>query len=247
MIRPRLPMRPRRSPCPRRAALVLVLGLATLVGVTELAHAQADDTEEGAEGEGKDKKKEATNTIKLVLSYGLAIAGAAVVGIGVAETFTRSLSYPSAKLGLINLLRTNPNHAEQVCRSMPGTFYEPIAAAFKTAAMIGAQQPALYPTATKPAYDGGAMMVAVKWKGVFGKAKLGAMAAAGGLALVAVGGELPVPIVLLVILVLLGLGRIFLHKAEVDRTIVLARVEVLPEVDLALAGGRYAFPPRPAA
>lgn len=235
--------RRRRRRHPRLAGLVL--GLATLCAVAGVAAAEGDDTEEGAEGEPKDVKKEASNTLKYVISYALALGGVVVVGVAVVATFKANLSYPSAKLGLINLLRSAPNNAEMVCRSMPGTFYEPLAAAFKTAAMVGQQEAAIYPTATRPAYDGGAVAVAVKWKVGFGKAKLGAMAAAGGLALVAAGGDLPIPIVILVLLVLAGLARLYVHKSEVDRTIVLARAEVLPELDRALASGRYVFPPRP--
>lgn len=229
----------------RPVLAAIVLGLALLASAAEVTYAQAVD-ENGDPIPEEKPKSDPGKTVKIVISYLLALGGVAVVSIVVVETFQKNLSYPSAKLGLINLLRTSPNNAEMVCRSMPGTFYEPLAAAFKTAAMVGPMDIATIATATRPSYDGGAMAVNIKWKTAFGKAKLGAMAAAGGLALVATGGELPILIVILVVLVLVGLGWIYAHKSNVERTIVLARNEVLPEVERALASGRYSFPPPPA-
>jgi hypothetical protein len=38
---------------------------------------------------------------------------------------------------------------------------------------------------------------------------------------------------------------LFFYKQEVDRTMILARAEILPEVDRAFVEGRYVFPPLP--
>lgn len=220
------------------AAVVLALGL--IAGAAAHAQAQPD---EATEGSPPPARPAGPGTMRLVVSYALALGGLATVAVAVLETFQRNLSYPSAKLGLINLLRTAPNNAEMVCRSMPGTFYEPLAAAFKTGAMLGRQDVAVLATATRPAYDGGAMAVKAKWKTLLGKAKLGAMAASGGLAVVGSAGAFPLPIVVLVVLVLAGMGWLLVHKAGVERTIVLARAEILPELERALASGRYVAPP----
>jgi hypothetical protein len=37
----------------------------------------------------------------------------------------------------------------------------------------------------------------------------------------------------------------FFFKAEIDRCMVRARAEILPEVDRAFVDGRYVFPPMP--
>ena len=60
--------------------------------------------------------------MKLLLSYGVAIMGLVVVGIALMKALATNLSYPGAKLMLTNLFRSNPNKAESVCKSLPGTF-----------------------------------------------------------------------------------------------------------------------------
>ena len=233
---------PRR---PRLASLALgaLLALTTLTAVSDVAFAQ--DAEEGEAPPPAPDKPDPGATMKLVMAYALALAGLGVVGVAVAETLKNNVPYPAAKFGMVNMLRTQPNNAEIMCRTMPGTFYEAIGAAFKTAALIGPADLALYQSATRPSYDGGAIGVNTKWKTAFGKAKLGGMAAGGGLALVASGGVLPIPVILLVLLVVAGLVRLMIHKAEIERTLMLARAEIIPELDAALASGRYIFPPRP--
>jgi len=233
---------PRR---PRLASLALgaLLALTALAAVSDVAFAQ--EAEEGEATPPAPDKPDPGAAMKLVMAYALALAGVGVVGVAVAETLKNNVPYPAAKFGMINMLRTQPNNAEILCRTMPGTFYEALGAAFKTAAMIGPADVTLYQTATRPAYDGGAIGVNTKWKTALGKAKLGGMAAAGGLALVASGGVLPVPVVLLVLLVVGGLVRLYIHKAAIERTLMLARAEIIPELDAALASGRYIFPPRP--
>ena len=111
--------------------------------------------------------------------------------------------------------------------------------------MIGAQDAAVFATATKPSYDGGAVAVNIHWKTQLSKAKLAAMSCGGGLTLAAISGPVPIPIVIMMVLVIIGIGRLFMHKLEVERTVVLARAEILPELDRALASGRYAFPSKP--
>jgi hypothetical protein len=57
------------------------------------------------------------------------------------------------------------------------------------------------------------------------------------------------PILVIVLAVGVGIGFLwlFFYKAEVDRCMIRARAEILPEVDRAFVDGRYAFPPAPPA
>ncbi|HLL24810.1 MAG TPA: hypothetical protein VK427_21905, partial [Kofleriaceae bacterium] len=81
--------------------------------------------------------------MKALLSYGIALAGLGVVVLALIKAMGTNLSYPGAKLMLTNLLRTNPNKAEQVCKSLPGTFFEPLAATFTTLSQVGLRDPNL--------------------------------------------------------------------------------------------------------
>jgi len=183
--------------------------------------------------------------MKTFLTYGLAVVGLAMMGVALVSVLTSSLSYPAARLAVTNLLRTNANRAEMLCKSTPGTFCEAIAAAIKTAAMIGSQDPAVLATATKPAYDAAVMMVRMNWKQVFGKAKMGLMAVAGS-AMIAISSDtMPPVLIVLVALATIAIGAyVLLRRADIERGLVLARAEILPEVDRAFAEGRYALPPR---
>jgi len=55
------------------------------------------------------------------------------------------------------------------------------------------------------------------------------------------------PILVVVLGVGVGVGYLWMYfyKGEVERSILRARAEILPEVDSAFAGGRYVFPPLP--
>lgn len=178
--------------------------------------------------------------VKVVLSYALAFLGVAMLLVAVAQSFG-GMKYPRAKLMIINLLRTNPNGAEVACRTVKGTFFEAIGAAFKTAAMTMSRDPKMIVQATRPAYDAAAMGITTYWKQLLMKAKLAGGMACGGLAIGLMGnnGKTSVLIVVLVVVCLLGIGWLMLRKHEVERTIVLARAEILPELDRAFVEGRY--------
>jgi hypothetical protein len=89
------------------------------------------------------------------------------------------------------------------------------------------------------------MAVSMRWKQLLGRVKLGAMAA-GGAVLMGLSSGVP-PIVVIVLAVAVGIGFLwlYLYKEEVDRCMVRARAEILPEVDRAFVDGRYQFPPLP--
>lgn len=220
----------------RRAHLAgWVLGFAFLVASYEVAQAQAvDESAEG--GEAKEKPAE-SDTLKVLGSYALVIAGASVIALAVAKTFSSSLSYPQARLMLVNLLRSNPYQAEMVAKRMEGTFCEAIAAALKIGGMTASQDPAIVAQATVPTYDATGKAVVTKWGIAMTKAKLAVTAAAAGAAIgLSAGRVLPV---IIAVLAVLGFLRLFLFKNEVESNIIRGRAEVLPEVDRAVASGRF--------
>jgi hypothetical protein len=90
------------------------------------------------------------------------------------------------------------------------------------------------------------MQVSMGWKQLLGRVKLGAMAAGGAVILGLKDGAAP-PILVIALAAGVGIGYLwlYLYKAEIDRCIILARAEILPEVDRAFADGRYVFPPLP--
>ena len=212
--------------------------------------------------------------MKLVLSYGVAIAGLLTVAFALVKAMGTNLSYPGAKLMLTNLLRTNPNKAEQVCKSLPGTFFEPLAATFTTIGQIGMREANIVLQTSRPTFDGSAKGVVQGFKGHLTKAKLGLMAVVGGLALsLLLAGKPPEPkpddpnydptadvveveepgffsgpgpFVILFLLAGAGIGVIFARKLELERSIVRARAELLPELERAVIDGRYQFPPKKA-
>jgi hypothetical protein len=184
--------------------------------------------------------------VKTVLSYVLAFGGLGMLLLVVVPALATNLSYPASRLMLTNLLRTNPNRAEIVCRSMKKTFFEAIGAAIKSAAMVGVTDPAVIETATRPAYDAIGQAGVAHWKGLVGKIKLAVLAAVGGLVLAISAHAMPIIlIVLLAAAVVACIALLLVRKAAIERSIVLARADVLPEVERAFAEGRYVRPPGP--
>ncbi len=211
--------------------------------------------------------------MKLLLGYGLALLGLGMVVLSLLKALKGNLSYPSARLLVTNLLRTNPNQAEAVCKSMPGTFFEPLAGTMKTIAMVGTRDPSIIAQAGRPTYDALGGAVVMGFKTHITKAKIGLMMTVGALALtimmavkkdkpppddpnydpeadvveVAEPGffEGPGPLVIIALLAAGGMLWIFLRKQELERSIVRARAELLPEVERAFIEGRYIVPPKP--
>lgn len=223
------------------ASLVLgmIVVLGTLCATIEIAHAQEVDEN----GEPIAEKKESpTSLLKSVGQYALGIVGVGMLLISVTKTFG-GLSYPAARLSLINLLRTNPNQAEMVARGMEGTFGEAIGAAMKGAAMVGTPDPVMIASTTTPTYDGIGSAIAQRWGALITKGKLYLAAACGGFVIGLTGDSFPVVSLLLALLAVACFLRVFLYKGEVESTIVRARHELIPEVDRAMSSGRYQFPP----
>ncbi|MDB4954301.1 MAG: hypothetical protein JWO36_1870 [Myxococcales bacterium] len=181
--------------------------------------------------------------MKEILAYVLAIAGTGMIAVSVIAAIAGNVKYMFARVTLTQLLRTNPAHAMLVCRTKPGTFYEAIGTVIKALAMAKTNDLAVITATSLPTYDAAGMGISTKWKMLVGKSKLAAGMAFGGLALSLSGGGVPVLLILLAI----GAGGGFLYllwfKSEIDRSIIQARAEVLPEVDRMFAEGRYVPPP----
>jgi len=101
--------------------------------------------------------------------------------------------------------------------------------------------------ATLPAYDAAAMVVSMRWKQPLGRVKLGGMAAGGAVVLGMSKGMPPIFVIVIAAAVAIGFVWLYFYKEEVDRCMVRARAEILPEVNRAFVDGRYEFPPLPAA
>jgi hypothetical protein len=181
--------------------------------------------------------------LSALAGYALAALGTGMAIAAVSKTFGNKPKYPIAKPFLIQLLRTDARRAQFLCRTAPGTFFEAIGAAINTGEMCGTTDPAIVTTATQPAYDAAGMMVVTNAKTLVGKAKMALMLTGGGLALGLSGGTTSILVIILLVLSLLALIWLMVHKSTLERSIVLARAEILPEVDRAFAEGRFAGPP----
>jgi len=211
--------------------------------------------------------------VKLLLTYGIALGGLLVVLLSLMKAMATNLSYPGAKLMLTNLLRTNPNKAEQVCKSLPGTFMEPLAACFTMMAQVQMRDPNVVQQTTRGTFDGVGKGVVQGFNGHMTKAKLGAGAVIAALVLsilMAVKADKkpddpnydptadveeveepgffsgPGPLVIIFLLGVGGVVLIYTRKAELERSIVRARAELLPELEKSIIDGRYQFPPKKA-
>lgn len=224
----------------KRPHLVLGLTMVAILGAVPAAFAQ-EATEDGEAA--AEKPAETTSTIKTLAAYGLAVVGFGSLALSVVQTLSSNLSYPQGKLALTNLLRTNANQAEAVCKASPGTFMEPIGAAIKAAGMAQTTDPAIIASVTLPTYDALVGAVSGKWKALIGKGKLALGAAVGGAALGAAGGSPAILPIILAVLAGAAFGWLFLHKNNVDSSMMRARAEVLPEVDRAMVAGRYVRTP----
>jgi len=225
----------------KRAHLAgLILGVITACAAYEVAYAQSpEDFEEKPE-----EKTEGPSTLKTVAAFGLATIGLIICMIPAAKTFNSNSSYAQSKLSMINLLRTNPHQAEFMAKKMEGTYCEAIAGALKIGASAGTTDINVIRQATAPTYDGVAQGVVGKWKGDAGKAKVGLMAAVAGAGIGLAGGSLVFIPIILAVLAVSAFLRLLWFAHDLNSQILRGRAEVLPEVDAAIASGRYRAPPR---
>jgi hypothetical protein len=177
--------------------------------------------------------------VKVFLSYALSLAGFGFVIAAVIGAYAVNLSYPGARLRMMNMLRTSVNQAEIACRAAKGTFYEPIGAAIKIAAMAATTDINIIRASTKPSYEGAVMMVTMHWKKLFGHGKKGVTLVVAGLALAIAFNANPALHIIVAVLSAGGAVWFFVTKSENERSLVRAKAELLPELDRAFAEGRY--------
>lgn len=159
---------------------------------------------------------------------------AAVIGAALVN-----LSYPKARLEMINMLRTNVNKAAFLCKTAKGTFYEPIGEAIKIGAMAVTTDISIITMATKPGYEAGCMAVTQHWKKLYDRGKKGVMMVAGGVALAVVAKTNPALHIIVAVLTAGAAVWFIVTKLENERSLIRAKVEVLPELDRGFAEGRY--------
>jgi len=177
--------------------------------------------------------------VKVFLSYALSLAGLGFVIWAVLGAYAVNLSYPGARLRMMNMLRTSVNQAEIMCRAAKGTFYEPIGGAIKIGAMAQTTDLAIISASTKPGYDANCMPVTMHWKKLFGRGKRGVMLVVGGLA-IAIAVKTNPALHIIVTVLTAGAAVWFIPtKIENERSLVRAKAELLPELDRAFAEGRY--------
>jgi hypothetical protein len=180
--------------------------------------------------------------VKEVLSYLTSIAGFGLMMFVFSQIAGRP-RYMFEKMRIIHLLRTMPNQAELVCRVAKGSFTEAIGASMKTLAMMKSKDPNVVTQGSKPGYDAALPMIKMYWGKQIkrGRAALGLSIAGVVLAFVSTASA-----VLQILLLLATIGAAvyaILYKLDVDRSLMLARLEVLPEVERAFVEGRYVLPP----
>lgn len=224
----------------KRAHLAgLILGVVTAFAIGGVAYAQSPEDF----AEKPEEKKEEPSMLKTIAAFGLTAAGLIICFIPASKTFSSNSSYAQSKLSLINLLRTNPHQAEFMAKKMEGTYCQAIAAALKIGATAQTQDITVIRQATAPTYDGVAQGVVGKWKGDAAKAKIGLMAAIAGAGIGLAGGSLVFIPIILAVLAISAFLRLLWFAHDLNGQILRARAEVLPEVDAAIASGRYRAPP----
>jgi hypothetical protein len=180
--------------------------------------------------------------VKAVLSYLLAFGGVGLM-LYVFTPIAGRAKYLEARATLWHLLRTMPNHAELRCKAAAGTFGEAIAAAMKTAAMMKTRDPVLLQKGTLPTYDASIIGIRLHWKSVLKKVRTAVGLSIGAVALAISVSTSPILHILLALVSIAAGVYIFTFKLDVDRSLLLARAEILPEVERAFAEGRYQLPP----
>lgn len=177
--------------------------------------------------------------MKVFLSYALSLGGLGLVAAAVIGATLVNLSYPAARMRILQMIAHSLNKTEIMCRTAKGTFYEPIGSAIKIAAMAQSTDVSIIAQATRPGYDAGVMPVTMHWKTLFGRGKKGVALVIGGLVLALSIGTSPILHVIAVVLAGVAAAWFLYTKAENERSLVLARAEILPALDQAFAEGRY--------
>lgn len=177
--------------------------------------------------------------MKAFLSYALSLGGLGFIIAAVVGASMVNLSYPAARMRMLQMCAQSLNKAEVMCRTAKGTFFEPLGSAIKIAAMTQATDPAVLATATRPSYDAGCMPVTMHWKKLFGRGKKGVMLAVAGLAIAIAVKTTPILHVIVVVIAGISAAWFMYTRSENERSLMLARAEILPAIEQAFAEGRY--------
>jgi hypothetical protein len=172
-------------------------------------------------------------------SYALAFVGIALVARVVLQAMAMNVKYMFARVTFVQTIRSNPRLAEMQCKAAPGTFYDPLGKAFETVKMVGIQDPAIIAQASRPTYDAAATGVGLKWKMMFSSVKKATAMTIAGAGLAIAKGFLPVVQIILAVVAIGALIWIYVVKQETERSVIMARAELLPEVERVFAEGRY--------
>jgi hypothetical protein len=177
--------------------------------------------------------------VKVFISYALSLVGLGFVVATVIATTLVNMSYPAARMRIVNMLQQNINKAEIMCRAAKGTFYEAIGSAIKIGAMMQTTDVAMIASATKPGYDGALVLIGMYWKKLFGRGKIGVMMVIGGLGMAIAVKTSPILHIIVAVLAAVAVGWFLYMRSEHERSLMLARAEILPVLDQAFADGRY--------
>ena len=177
--------------------------------------------------------------MKVFLSYALSLIGLGIVTWAMLGAYVVNLSYPAARLRMMQMLRMSVNQAEVACRAAKHTFYEPIGSAIKIGAMAQSTDYAIISAATKPGYDAGCVPVTMHWKKLFGRGKKGVTLVIGGVVAAIAFKTNPALHIIVAVLTLAAAIWFIYVRSENERSLVRAKAELLPELDRAFAEGRY--------
>jgi hypothetical protein len=218
----------------------LVLGFALLCASYDVSFAEIDENGDLIVEEAAPADPLAN--MKLIASYALTIIGVVVIGLAVMKTFSSSLSYPAQKIMLVNFLRKNPYQLVVMAKKSKGTIAEPVIEALKVGGMIGPADLSIIQQGTQPTYEAMAKNMVTQFSTLLTKCKMAAGGALAG-AVVALTAGRVIPVIL-GLLAGIGFVRIFLFSGELESQVIRGRAEILPEVDAAVAQGRYHTPPQ---
>jgi hypothetical protein len=177
--------------------------------------------------------------VKVFLSYALSLVGLGVVAATVIAASMVNLSYPAARLRMLNMLQQSINKAEVMCRAAKHTFYEPIGSAIKIGAMAQTTDVTILAQATRPGYDGSVTLVKMYWNKLFGRGKFGVLMVIGGLVMAITIKTSPILHIIAAVLAAVGAAWFLYTRSENERSLLRARAEILPALDQAFAEGKY--------
>lgn len=177
--------------------------------------------------------------MKVFISYALSLVGLGFVVATVIATTMVNLSYPAARMRMLNMLQQNVNKAEVMCRAAKGTFYEAIGSAIKIGAMLQTNDVAMIASATRPGYDSALVLIGMYWKKLFSRGKFGVTMVIGGLGMAIAIKTSPILHIIVLVLSAVAVGWFLYTRSEHERSLMLARAEILPALDQAFAEGRY--------